>query len=186
MGITERTYRTCTYIAGDWDGDKNAVDILHHWNESNHWGLSFKDVHDLTQSRDSSLNCSIKNSLRARMNYSKTFVLIVGEHTNTVMSGACFLCSEYGNANNLSREYCNRGHWIDNRSYVKTECDMALNDYNDGKIKILVLYNNTKVDRDKCPQAIRWVGSHVAMIYKGSDNKYYWNYDAVKQAFDSL
>lgn len=28
-------YRTRTYIAGDWDNDKDAVDQLHKWNDSN-------------------------------------------------------------------------------------------------------------------------------------------------------
>lgn len=53
------TYRTRTYIAGDWDNDKDAVDQLHKWNDSNYWSLSFTDAHDLTSSRDSSLNCTI-------------------------------------------------------------------------------------------------------------------------------
>jgi len=50
------TYRTRTYIAGDWDHDKDAVDQLHKWNDSNHWSLSFTDAHDLTSANDSSLN----------------------------------------------------------------------------------------------------------------------------------
>lgn len=65
-------YRTKTYIAGDWTGDKDAIDKLHQWNDSNYWSLSFTDAHDLTQSSDSSLNCSIKGSLKTRMDASKT------------------------------------------------------------------------------------------------------------------
>lgn len=57
-------YRTRTYIAADWDGDRDAVEQLHKWNDSNYWGLSFPDAHDLQQSRDSSLPCSIKSSLK--------------------------------------------------------------------------------------------------------------------------
>ena len=53
-------YRTRTYIAADWDGDRDAVDQLHKWNDSDYWGLSFTDAHNLQQSRDSSLPCSIK------------------------------------------------------------------------------------------------------------------------------
>ena len=68
-------YRTKTYIAGDWTGDKDAVDQLYKWNNSNYWGLSFHDAHEITQSADSSRNCSIKASLRARLDISKTFVL---------------------------------------------------------------------------------------------------------------
>lgn len=45
MAITDRTYRTCTYIAGDWDNDNAAVTQLKKWNEGNKWGFTFKDVH---------------------------------------------------------------------------------------------------------------------------------------------
>ena len=48
-------YRTKTYIAADWDGDKNAVEQLYKWKKSNYWSLDFHDAHDLTQARDSSL-----------------------------------------------------------------------------------------------------------------------------------
>ena len=74
-------YRTRTYIAGDWDHDKDAVDALHRWNDSSRYGLSFSDAHELKQARDTSLNCSIKKSLAERLDASKTFILIVGEHT---------------------------------------------------------------------------------------------------------
>lgn len=49
--------------------------------KSNYWSLDFHDAHDLTQARDSSLNCSIKSSLATRLDVSKTFVLIVGNTT---------------------------------------------------------------------------------------------------------
>lgn len=32
-------YRTRTYIAADWDGDRDAVEQLHKWNDSNYWGF---------------------------------------------------------------------------------------------------------------------------------------------------
>ena len=85
-------YRTKTYIAADWDGDKNAVEQLYKWKKSNYWSLDFHDAHDLTQARDSSLNCSIKSSLATRLDVSKTFVLIVGNTTKTVRSGSCQYC----------------------------------------------------------------------------------------------
>lgn len=50
-------YRTRTYIAADFDNDKDAVDQLHKWNDSsNYWSLSFSDAHDLQTSSDNSLN----------------------------------------------------------------------------------------------------------------------------------
>ena len=68
------SYRTRTYIAADWDSDSDAVEQLHKWNDSNYWSLSFSDAHDLKQAKDSSLNCSIKASLRTRLEASKTFI----------------------------------------------------------------------------------------------------------------
>ena len=86
------TYRTKTYIAGDWDGDRDAINQLHKWNDSNYWSLSFTDAHDITQANDTSLNCSIKKSLALRMDASKTFVLIVGDNTINLRSGSCSYC----------------------------------------------------------------------------------------------
>lgn len=74
-------YRTKTYIAGDWTGDQNLISNLKFWNENSYWGLSYDDAHELTQARDTSLPCSIKKSLKERLDASKTFVLIVGAHT---------------------------------------------------------------------------------------------------------
>ena len=88
-------YRTRTYLAGDWDGDKNLIQQIYDWKRSGYLALDFTDAHDLTQSRDGSLNCTIKESLSKRMNASKTFVLVVGDKTNAVMSGSCSYCNSY-------------------------------------------------------------------------------------------
>lgn len=88
-------YRTKTYIAGDWSGDGNAINKLYQWNSSKRWSLSFTNAHDLTQARDSSLNCTIKRSLKTRMDASKTFVLIVGDKTNSLTAGGCQHCGSY-------------------------------------------------------------------------------------------
>lgn len=168
------TYRTRTYIAGDWDNDKDAVDQLHTWNDSN---LSFTDAHDLTSSRDSSLNCTIKSSLKTRMDASKTFVLIVGNHTASVTAGGCQLCGSY----NSYTKHCAKGYSVDYRSFIKFECDKAI----EAGIKVIVLYKATQIDRSKCPDAIRYLGTHATMIYKGNDGKYYWDYQSVKDAFNS-
>lgn len=170
------TYRTRTYIAGDWDHDKDAVDQLHKWNDSKKWSLSFTDAHDLTSARDSSLNCSIKSSLKSRMDASKTFVLIVGDKTDTVTAGGCQFCGSY-NSNTAS---CARQHTVDYRSFIKYECDKAV----EAKIKIVVLYKDTAIDKSKCPEAVRYFGTHATMIYKGTDGKYYWDYQSVKKAME--
>lgn len=167
------TYRTKTYIAADWDGDSDAVEQLHKWNDGNYWSLSFIDAHDLTQARDTSLYCSIKSSLRTRLEASKTFVLIVGNNTNSVRSGSCQYCPSYSSYT----KKCARGYNVDYRSYIEFECDKAVAD----DIKIVVLYNAAMVNRTKCPSALKNIGTHVAMCYR-KDDKLYWDYQAVKDA----
>ncbi|CEO89921.1 TIR domain-containing protein [Syntrophaceticus schinkii] len=166
-------YRTKTYIAGDWTGDEDAVEQLYKWNDSNYWSLSFTDAHDLTQARDGSLNCSIKVSLRKRLEASKTFVLIVGKNTRTVRSGSCQYCNSY----NSWTASCARGYSVDNRSYIEYECDNAVRD----SLKIIVLYNAATIDKTKCPDAVKNTGTHAAMCC-WKDGKLYWDYYAVKDA----
>ena len=117
------TYRTRTYIAAEWDGDNDAVQQLHKWNNSNYFSLSFTDAHDLQQARDGSLNCSIKRSLAERLD------------------------------------------------------EKAVRD----GLKIVVLYNAATVDKSKCPEAVKYVGTHKAMCYY-QNGQYYWDYQAVKSA----
>lgn len=167
--------RTRTYIAGDWTGDKDAIDQLHQWNDSNHWSLSFTDAHELTQARDESLNCSIKASLGTRLDASKTFVIIVGEGTRTVRSGSCQYCGSY-NSHTYS---CARGRSVDYRSYIEYECEKAVRD----ELRIVVLYKAAKVDNDKCPDAVKTVGTHTAM-WRRENNQLYWDYQAVKNAMN--
>lgn len=166
-------YRTKIYTAAEWSGDKSAVDQLQKWNNNNYWSLSFTDAHDLTQARDSSLNCSIKSSLGKRFDVSKTFVLIVGSNTKTVTSGGCQYCDSY----NSHSQSCARGKPVDYRSYIEYECDKAIHD----GLKIVVLYKAATVNKSKCPDAIKNVGTHAAMYdYKEGVN--YWNYQSVKNA----
>ena len=167
-------YRTKTYIAADWTGDKDAVDQLYKWKEGRKWSLTFVDAHDLTQAKDSSLNCSIKASLKKRLDVSKTFVLIIGDKTKDLRSGSCSYCSSY----NSWTYSCARGYSVDYRSYIEYECDKAI----EAGMKIVVLYNSTKVDRDKCPTKVKYTGEHVAMCYRGYDGNIYWDYEAVKNA----
>lgn len=165
--------RNRTYIAADFDHDENAVKHLH-WMKSQ--GLiSFLDAHELQQSYDTSLACSIKQSLKYRMNNSYKFVLIVGSHTDSVSKGGCQLCGSY----NSYGRYCAKGYSVDYRSFVKFECDKAVED----GLRIVVLYNSTTVDRNLCPTAVRWMGTHQKMIYRGNDGELYWDDTAIRQAF---
>ncbi len=115
-------YRTKTYIAGDWDGDKDLIDKLNEWNEKDTLKLHFSDAHLLTQARDTSLPCTIKRSLAERLNASKTFLLVVGRNTDSVTKGACRYCPRY------SYGRCLNGYSVDNRSFIKYECEKAVKD----------------------------------------------------------
>lgn len=169
-------YRTRTYIAADWDGDRDAVEQLRKWNDSEYWALSFTDAHDLTQSSDTSLNCSIKKSLATRMDASKTFILIVGENTISLRSGSCSYCPSY----NAYLHLCARGNQTSLKSYIEFECDKAVRN----ELRIVVLYNSTTVKKSKCPEAVRAIGTHAPML-KQQDGKLYWDYQSVKCALDA-
>ena len=84
-------YRTRTYIAGEWDGDSDAISQIYSWNEGNKWSLDFVDAHKNKQCYDSSMPCTIKNSLSERMGRSKTFVLVVGSNTKSTRKGQIIL-----------------------------------------------------------------------------------------------
>jgi len=147
--------RPYTYIAADWDSDGGVVQTLQRWNDSRTKALSFRNAHDLMQARDSSLNCTIKSSLSSRLNQSYKFVLIVGDGTKNVRSGACHQCNSY----NSYTRHCARGYSVDHRSYIDFECEKAVSD----DLQIVVLYNSSSVDRSKCPEAVRYKGTHQAM-----------------------
>jgi len=167
------TYRTRTYTAADWDGDKNAVEQLRTWNDGEKWSLSFTDAHDLTSARDGSLNCSIKASLATRMDASKTFVLIVGSGTKSRKAGECTYCS------NVDNGVCTTGHTISNDSFIEYECKKAVRDRE--SIKLVILYNAATVDKSKCPDSIKDYGTHAPM-QKMKDGTHYWDYQSVKTA----
>lgn len=167
-------YRTRTYIAGDFDTDKNLIDKLYEWNENDNLLLHFSDAHSLMQSKDTSLPCTIKDSLAKRLNASKTFLLIVGEHTTSVTKGSCQHCDSYS----PWYKNCRKGKNIDARSYIRFECEKAIRD----GLNIIVVYNYTQVKKEKCPDILRNTGDHINGYYKGYDGKYYWNYIDIKDA----
>ena len=83
-------YRTKTYIAGDWIGDYDAISKLYEWKNNSRLMLYFVDAHESTKASDNDLFCSIKSSLRARLNISKKFVLIVDKQIKTLTKGSLF------------------------------------------------------------------------------------------------
>lgn len=166
-------YRTKTYLAAEWDGDRGVIRQLYKWNNNNFWSLSFTDAHGITQARDGSLNCNIKASLAKRLDSSKTFVLIVGSNTKTARNGSCQYCASYSSYS----KSCNRGHSIDYKSFIQYECNKAIRD----GLKIVVLYNAATVNKTKCPEVIKNTGTHKAIHYY-KHGKYYWDYNTVRNA----
>lgn len=166
-------YKTRTYIAADWTNDYDAVERLHKWNNSDYLSLSFSDAHDLKQANDSSLNCSIKRSLKERLDASKTFVLIVGEETARLTAGACRYCPRYSGF----WKSCSSNYPVDHRSYIEYECEKTI----EANMKIVVLYKSKTIERVKCPSCIRYVGQHVP-VYCIKNGGLSWNYSAVKDA----
>lgn len=165
--------RTKTYIAADWDDDSEVVEKLYEWNQSDFYNLHFLNAHDEKQSRDSSKYCSIKKSLKDRMDISKTFVLIVGPNTNSITKGSCAYCGRYSSY----FQKCLDNYSLDFRSYIEYECDLAIK----ANLKIVVIYNYANVDKSKCPSALRNVGTHLSFYYYLGD-KCYYNYTAIKKA----
>jgi hypothetical protein len=46
---------------------------------------------------------------------------------------------------------------------------------------IVILYNSTVVNKEKCPDAVKYSGTHIPMkIYK--DGQLYWDYQEIKKA----
>lgn len=183
MSFADRVYRTCTYIAGDWTGDRDLIDRLHRWNEDERLGLSFVDVHDLTQSRDTSNPCSIKQNLRLRLSVTKTFVLIVGRDTDKLTKGGCRYCERYV-SRLFENPHCMSGKAIDNRSFIEYECEMALKDFRNGLLKnIVVIYNGELSPvKHKCPSVLRDYGEHLGSDILNGEGRRCWNYPAIKRA----
>jgi hypothetical protein len=74
-------YRNKTYVAFDGDRDIRYYYLMKAWRDSENTSFNFYDAHDLSQSRDTSLEESIKANLRIRMANAKVFVLLIGEST---------------------------------------------------------------------------------------------------------
>lgn len=60
---------------------------------------------------------------------------------------------------------------------------MAKLDYLSSEIKkIVVLYNNTVVNKQLCSETLRYAGTHIPMIYYSKiDGKYHWDYQKIKE-----
>ena len=122
------------------------------------------------------------------MGRSKTFVLIVGGNTKTTRKGSCAYQS-CGNKqyNYFSGQYtCSViGKTYSSESFIDYECRLAYNAWRNNDMKIVVLYNAASVDKSKCPEILKNIGTHVAMKYYNSTwGRYMYDYNKVKQAIE--
>lgn len=180
--------RTRTYIAGDWTGDSDAIEQLYKWNDGDKWNFHFVDAHSNFNCYDSSMPCTIKSNLATRMNKSKVYVLIVGNGTKTTRKGSCF----YQDCGNKKYNYYWRryecsviGKSYDTTSFIDYECKMAYEAWKRNEMKIVVLYNAASVNKDKCPDILRNIGTHKEMkSYNLVWGKYTFDYEKVRKAIE--
>lgn len=180
--------RTKTYIAGEWDGDNDAIGQLYKWNDGDKWSLHFRDVHKKKQCYDSSMPCTIKSSLCERMNDSKIFVLVVGNNTVSTRKGSC----AYHNCANKQYNYTNGqytctvfGKTYSTQSFIDYECLLAYKAYLNGEMKIVVLYNAASINKSKCPEILKGIGTHKEMkSYNGFCGRYMFDYSKVRTAIE--
>lgn len=181
-------YRTRTYIAGEWNGDSDAIEQIYKWNDGDKWNLHFVDAHGFKQCYDSSLPCTIKGSLSERLGRSKTFVLVVGKNTKSARKGSCY----YANCNNKGYNYFTGqstcyviGKTYSTESFIEYECRLAYDAWLRDEMKIVVLYNAASVNKSKFPDILKNVGTHMEMKsynYVWQANRY--DYNKVKQAIE--
>lgn len=181
-------YRTKTYIAGDWTGDSDAVNQLYAWDEGDKWKFHFVDAHKQRQCYDTSMPCTIKASLAERMRSSKIFVLVVGNNTSTTRKGSCVYqaCANKFYNYFVGEYQCNAiGKTYSTESFIDYECRLAKRAYEQGLMKIVVLYNASTIDKSKCPEILRKIGTHVAMKSRSIyTNQIVYGYQRVRKAIE--
>lgn len=69
------------YTVFDGDTDIHYFYLMKAWTNNENFSFEIKDAHDLNYAKDTSLEESIKNQLRIRLNNSKAIILLVGEKT---------------------------------------------------------------------------------------------------------
>ncbi|MDI5896359.1 TIR domain-containing protein [Flavobacterium algoritolerans] len=75
---------TTCYACFDGDSDIHYYRLMQAWHVNEKFDFTFINAHDLTQSRDSSTEETIKRSLRTRLRASDVLVVLVGESTRNL------------------------------------------------------------------------------------------------------
>lgn len=74
-------YRNKVFVSFDGDKDIHYYRLMRSWKQNDNSPFNFFDAHDLSTARDTSLEATIKRSLRDRLNQSRIFVSLIGEST---------------------------------------------------------------------------------------------------------
>lgn len=74
-------YKKQIYIAFDADSDIRYYNLMKAWKQNDNTSFDFKNAHELNNINDSNSEQTIKRKLRERMESSKIFILLIGEHT---------------------------------------------------------------------------------------------------------
>ena len=75
---------TTCYACFDGDNDIRFYRLMQAWHVNEKFDFTFINAHDLTQSRDSSTEETIKRSLKTRLKASDVLVVLVGENTRSL------------------------------------------------------------------------------------------------------
>lgn len=74
-------YKKQIYIAFDADSDIHYYYLMKAWKQNDNTNFDFKNAHELNTIYDSDSEQTKKRKLRERMENSKIFILLIGEHT---------------------------------------------------------------------------------------------------------
>lgn len=74
-------YRNKTYVAFDGDNDIKYYNLMKAWKQNDNTSFNFLDAHELNNISDTNAEVTIKKKLKEKLENSKVFVLLVGEHT---------------------------------------------------------------------------------------------------------
>ena len=74
-------YKNKVFISFDGDTDIHYYRLMLAWKQNDKTDFNFFNAHDISQARDTSLESTIKRSLRERLLNSRIFVILIGERT---------------------------------------------------------------------------------------------------------
>ena len=99
-------YRNKTYVCFDGDNDIRYYNLMKAWKQNDNTDFNFYDAHDLNTALDSSSEETIKRKLKERLNNTKIFVILLGEHTKNLTKMGNGTGNGYGITN-----YCSKYQW---------------------------------------------------------------------------